>query len=146
MKQLFLSFSLMAAALLMQACESQADGDGTALRWADAYFHGDYPDAADYVTEESLPLLRLLASNMTEADIKQLQELNTRVELQDYTPLGDTLATATVRVTDYMQPDSIGRAGSVHAEGTFLLSLVRRNGRWKVRMASLPRSGRQNPD
>ena len=106
---------MVSMAAMLGACqltESHSHAEKTALRWADAYFHGDYQDAADYVTSESMPLLQLLASNMTQADVEALEQLNTVVELTGYEALNDTLGVATVSVSNYLQPDSIGRRGS----------------------------------
>jgi len=136
---------LLVTATLIAACEagnSHSAAERTALRWADAYFHVDYADAANYVTTESRRWLQLVASNMTEGDLKAMQSAKATVAMRSYEAVNDTLGVATIEAADYLQPDSIGRPGSIQAGGVFYITVVRRDGNWQVIMDGLPRAAR----
>lgn len=146
MKQLF----VIGAIVLLAACQGENITEGAAGKaahnWAEAYFNWDFPEAANYVTTESERWLRYAASNVTEADLEQLRQLDTAITIEAVDMGNDTSATATIRVTDFLRQDSIGRAGSRTAEGLFHILLVKRDNKWKVRMEGLPQSERQSHD
>ena len=53
-------------------------------------------------------------------------------------------AEAVLRVTNVMLADTLGRPGRIVDEAVFTVKLVRRSGRWLVRMEGLPQSGKRN--
>ncbi len=144
---------LLLASLLTLGCQPSDNNydqvEDTAGQWADAYFNCRLSEAQKYVTADSERWLRFVASNMTEGDVELLnaRETGAEVEVTDVYVGSDTLATAMVRVAGWLSWDSIGRPGKMHNEdGSFLIDLVKRDGRWMVRMAGLPQSERQSRD
>ena len=121
------------------------NAEATALAFANAYFNYNFDEAAKFCTQDSRRWLAFAASNVYGADIEVLRNMDAGatadVAGMDF-PDGDSTAVATVEVANFMQRDTIGRAGRVVDEGVFTLSLVRRDGGWKVRMADLPRNER----
>ncbi len=121
------------------------EAEAAALAFANAYFNYDFDEAAKFCTQDSRQWLAFAASNVYGADIEVLRNMEegasanvTDVDILD----GDSMAVATVEVTNFMQRDTIGKAGRVVDEAVFRLNLVRSDGSWKVRMANLPRSGK----
>ena len=121
------------------------DAEATALAFANAYFNYNFDEAAKFCTQDSRRWLSFAASNVYGADLEVLRNMDTGATVDvaemDF-PDGDSTAVVTVEVSGFMQRDTIGKAGRVVEEGVFTLSLVRRDGQWKVRMAGLPRNGR----
>ena len=131
-------------------CQLGADGDGAAREvardWADAGFNCDYQDALDYVTPESEKYLRFAASNTTEHDLELLRERPAEIAvLDDFTEANDTLRVVTLQVRNLLSADITAKEPQLIESGTFLVTVVRRDGKWRVRMEGLPRSGRQSP-
>lgn len=139
---------------LMSSCDRQEKSreeqvcdcaEGFAL----AYFNHDYRQAEHFVTPESSRWLRFAASNISEADVEQLNAhgLAATVETTDYRQADDTTAVVTVAVAGYLHFDTIGGRGTVADDGSeYCLTLVNRAGYWLVRMAGLPRSERHSRD
>lgn len=117
--------------------------EAAASSFAQAYFNYNFDEAAKYCTQDSRRWLSFAASNIYEADIEVLRNMDTgataEVTDMDFSD-DDSTAVATVEVANFMQRDTIGKAGRVIDAAVFALTLVRRDGVWKVRMASLPRS------
>ena len=139
------------AAMVMAGCSvGNADDESareTAVTWADAYFNCDYAEASQYVTEESVKWLRLAASNTTENDLALLREENAVVEgAEFFTSATDTLRVVQLRVSHYLAATPLGEDASLGADGRFNVTVVLRNGAWRVRMEGLPRSERQSRD
>lgn len=131
-------------------CQLGADGDGAAREvardWADAYFNCDYKDALNYVTPESEKYLRFAASNTTEHDLELLRERPAEIAvLDDFTEANDTLRVVTLQVRNVLSADIMAKEPQLIESGTFLVTVVRRDGKWRVRMEGLPRSGTQSP-
>lgn len=120
------------------------NAEATALAFANAYFNYNFDEAAKFCTQDSRRWLAFAASNVYKADIEVLRNMDAgaTVNVADMDFLnGDSTAVATVEVSNYMQRDTIGKAGRVVNEAVFTLNLVRKDGSWKIRMASLPRNG-----
>ena len=146
MRQLFFLLS----AMMMASCNLGFEGDSAALDvatdWADAYFNCDYHEAATYATAESDKWIRFAASNTTEQDLQTIQGQAT-VSADDYfTVASDTLRVVTLHVRNFLKPVAIGAPAQLQEEGTFLVTVVKRDGTWKVRMEGLPQSERQSRD
>ena len=121
------------------------EAEAAALAFANAYFNYDFDEAAKFCTQDSRQWLAFAASNVYGADIEVLRNMEagasanvTDVDILD----GDSTAVATVEVANFMQRDTIGKSGRVVDEAVFTLNLVRNDSGWRVRMASLPRSGK----
>ena len=149
MKNLFL---LNVCLLILTSCEGllkteEEKAGAEATAFATAYFNFKYQTAKEYVTEESEKWIVFAASNVTQADLDVINaEEPAEVELLQSYLETDTTAVSVLNVTNYLSLDSV--EGSVrHVEqGEFLIPLVKRDGRWKVRMANLLQSETPNHD
>lgn len=137
-------FLLLATGFGCGSGNSDRDKAETAASsFAQAYFNYNFDEAAKFCTQDSRRWLSFAASNIYEADVEVLRNMETgataEVTDMDFSD-EDSTAVATVEVANFMQRDTIGKAGRVIDAAVFALTLVRRDGVWKVRMASLPRS------
>jgi predicted lipid-binding transport protein (Tim44 family) len=116
--------------------------------FAEAYFNYDFMAARELVTPESEKWLRFAASNMTQEDIDMLNasSVAATTEVSDITTVDDSTAIATIKVKDFLQKDSIGRAGKMVDEAQFELTVIKRDKQYFVRMEGLPRSEKQSRD
>ena len=132
----------------MASCNIGQEGDDVALNvatdWADAYFNCDFHEAASYATAESERWLRFAASNTTEQDLQTVKGGATADADDYFTVANDTLRVVTLHVRDFLKPVAVGEPAQLQEEGTFLVTVVKRDGKWKVRMEGLPRSERQS--
>ena len=146
MRQLF----FLLTALTMASCNAGFEGDDAALdvasKWADAYFNYDFHEAATYSTPESDKWLLFAASNTTEQDLQVLQGNATATADDYFTVANDTLRVVTLHVRNFLKPAVVGATPQLQEEGTFLVTVVKRDGKWKVRMEDLPRSEKQSRD
>jgi hypothetical protein len=147
MKQLLLFMTV----ILLAGCDVGMDGDQQARKsagdWADAYFNCDFKDASGYVTPESQKWLQYAASNITAEELKLLQKAGgAQVTVDDgFDEANDTMRLVTLNVTNSLKPSAQGKAELVK-NGTFKVVVVKREAGWQVRMAGLPRSGKQSRD
>ena len=147
MKQLL----LVMTALMFAGCDGGIDGDQQAREaagdWADAYFNCDFKDASGYVTTESQKWLQYAASNTTAEELKLLQKAGgAQVTVDDgFDEANDTMRLVTLNVTNSLKSSAQGKAELVK-NGTFKVVVVKREAGWQVRMAGLPRSGKQSRD
>lgn len=134
----------------MASCNIGQEGDDVALNvatdWADAYFNCDFHEAASYATAESERWLRFAASNTTEQDLQTVKGGATADADDYFTAANDTLRVVTLHVRDFLKPVAVGEPAQLQEEGTFLVTVVKRDGKWKVRMEGLPRSEKQSRD
>ena len=137
-------------AIMMASCNAGFESDDAALdaasKWADAYFSCDFHEAATYATPESDKWLRCAASNTTEQDLQVLQGNATATADDYFTVANDTLRVVTLHVRNFLKPAVVGATPQLQEEGTFLVTVVKRDGKWKVRMEDLPRSEKQSRD
>ena len=158
MKKSILGMGIAVAALAtslygLTGCQSHK-GDDNQLEadvdsFATYYFNWHFPKTLKYCTRSSEPWLRYAASNVHKADVERLRakEEDATVEINDIT-FGDdgVSATASITVRNFLQMDSIGEEAHLVEEADFQLPMCMENGVWKVRMASLPQSGKRNHD
>ena len=134
----------------MASCNGGFEGDGAALdvaaNWADAYFNCDFHEAATFATPESDKWLRFAASNTTEQDLQTLEGKATATADDYFTVANDTLRIVTLYVKNFLKPVAVGSPAQIQEEGTFLITVVKRDGKWKVRMEDLPQSEKQSRD
>ena len=141
---------LFVAAILMAGCDIGMDGDQQAKNvagdWADAYFNCDYKDASKYVTPESQKWLQYAASNTTAEELKLLKEAGgAQVSVSDaFDEANDTMRLVTLNVTNVLTTQQ--QTSVLTKDVTFKVMVVKHDGDWKVRMAGLPQSGKQNRD
>ena len=147
MKHLNMILCLLATVLMTGCAEVESEAERAAQQWGEAYFNYNFKQALDYVTPESERWLRFAASNVTQADLDALHEHGmATVEIDGYYPSSDTTGTAYLNVSNWLCTDSIGRAGSRLQEAAFQVQMVKRDGRWMVRMEGLPRNEKQSRD
>lgn len=113
------------------------------------YYNWHFEKALRFCTPESEKWLRFAASNVHQADVDSLRAKNedAQIELGDIEwQDNDSLATIEIKVSDFLQMDTIGKVARLTEKANFCLSMVRRNGRWMVRMGSPLRSETQSRD
>ena len=143
---------LFIAAFIMAGCDVGMNSDQqareAASNWADAYFNCDFKDAGNYVTPESQKWLQYAASNMTAEELKTLQEAGgAKVSISDlFDEANDTMRQVMLTVTNCLQPNKQGQGTELSKDGTFKVTVVKRDEGWQVRMAGLPQSEKQSHD
>ena len=145
--------AILASVYTLTGCQSH-QGDEDQLEndidsFATYYFNWQFPKTQKYCTQSSEPWLRYAASNVHQADVDLLRAKaeDATVEINDI-DFGDdeVSAIADITVRNFLQMDSIGEEAHLVEEADFLLPMCMENGVWKVKMASLPQSGKKNHD
>lgn len=149
-----IAVAALAASLYgLTGCQSHK-GDDDQLEadvdsFATFYFNWHFPKTLKYCTRSSEPWLRYAASNVHKADVERLRakEEDATVEINDITFDDDGVtATASITVRNFLQMDSIGQEAHLVDEAKFQLPMSMENNVWKIRMVSLPRSGKRSRD
>ena len=145
-KYLILSLTLaLTACNMMQNDDDQATA--IAIEWGEAFFNCDYHAAEALSTPDSRRWLQFAASNTTQQDLDLLKQHAAEVEATDFFPeANDTLRVVELAVRNSVKPTIAGEQPSQIEKAMFRTTVVKRNGQWLVRMASLPRSERQSRD
>ena len=148
MKRYF--YLLLTIPFLFSGCDTNGSGriGSTAERWAVAYFNCNFKAAQELTVAEDCKWLQYAASNMTEGDVELLnaQEEAAEVSVTDIYEGNDSMASARIRVSHWLSMDSVGQPSSMMEDGVFSIDMVKRDGRWLVRMAGLPQSEKQSRD
>lgn len=145
-KYLILSLTLaLTACNMMQNDDDQATA--IAIEWGEAFFNCDYHAAEALSTPDSRRWLQFAASNTTQQDLDLLKQHAAEVEATDFFPeANDTLRVVELMVCNSVKPTIAGEQPSQIEKAMFRTTVVKRNGSWLVRMASLPRSEKQSRD
>jgi hypothetical protein len=145
-KYLILSLTLaLTACNMMQNDDDQATA--IAIEWGEAFFNCDYHAAEALSTPDSRRWLQFAASNTTQQDLDLLKQHAAEVEATDFFPeANDTLRVVELVVRNSVKPTIAGEEPSQIEKAMFRTTVVKRNGSWLVRMASLPRSEKQSRD
>lgn len=145
-KYLILSLTLaLTACNMMQNDDDQATA--IAIVWGEAFFNCDYHAAEALSTPDSRRWLQFAASNTTQQDLDLLKQHAAEVEATDFFPeANDTLRVVELVVRNSVKPTIAGEEPSQIEKAMFRTTVVKRNGSWLVRMASLPRSEKQSRD
>ncbi|MBO6192105.1 MAG: hypothetical protein IJ804_02280 [Prevotella sp.] len=145
-KYLILSLTLaLTACNMMQNDDDQATA--IAIEWGEAFFNCDYHAAEALSTPDSRRWLQFAASNTTQQDLDLLKQHAAEVEATDFFPeANDTLRVVELAVRNSVKPTIAGEQPSQIEKAMFRTTVVKRNGSWLVRMASLPRSEKQSRD
>lgn len=143
-KEMKHALSALTLAALAAGCGTPDEGQlasEAADKFATAYFNYDFTTAMSLATPEGSRWLRFAASNIYEPDLEALRakEADAEVSPSELETLGDTTATALVRVEGYMQRDTIGQRGRVVGEQAYRFHLVKRQGQWLVNLTEMPR-------
>ena len=145
--------AILTSVYTLTGCQSH-QGDENQLEndidsFATYYFNWQFPKTLKYCTQSSEPWLRYAASNVHQADVDLLRSKaeDATIEINDI-DFSDDGANATVSITVYnfLQMDTIGQEAHLVEEADFLLPMCMEEGVWKVKMASLPQSGKKNHD
>ena len=142
---------VLALSLLLAACDMIQNDDNeatsTAVQWGEAFFNCDYHAAEALCTPESRRWLQFAASNTTQRDLDLLKQHAAQVEATDFFPeANDTLRVVELVVCNSVKPTVAGEEPSQIDKAVFHTTVVKRNGSWLVRMASLPQSEKQSHD
>ena len=142
---------VLALSLLLAACDMIQNDDNeatsTAVQWGEAFFNCDYHAAEALSTPDSRRWLQFAASNTTQQDLDLLKQHAAEVEATDFFPeANDTLRVVELAVRNSVKPTIAGEQPSQIEKAMFRTTVVKRNGSWLVRMASLPRSEKQSRD
>ena len=141
---------IWALALSLTACSMLRDDDqatAVAVEWGEAFFNCDYHAAEALCTPESRRWLQFAASNTTQHDLDMLRQQAAQVEATEFFPeASDTLRVVELVVRNSVSPTIHGGEPAQVEEALFHVTVVKRNGSWQVRMASLPRSEKQSRD
>ena len=130
---------------MMQNDDDQATA--IAIEWGEAFFNCDYHAAEALSTPDSRRWLQFAASNTTQQDLDLLKQHAAEVEATDFFPeANDTLRVVELVVRNSVKPTIAGEQPSQIEKAMFRTTVVKRNGSWLVRMASLPRSEKQSRD
>ena len=145
-KYLILSLTLaLTSCNMMQNDDDQATA--IAIEWGEAFFNCDYHAAEALSTPDSRRWLQFAASNTTQQDLDLLKQHAAEVEATDFFPeANDTLRVVELMVRNSVKPTIAGEEPSQIEKAMFRTTVVKRNGSWLVRMASLPRSEKQSRD
>lgn len=142
---------IWALALSLTACSMLRKDDdqatAVAVEWGEAFFNCDYHAAEALCTPESRRWLQFAASNTTQHDLDMLRQQAAQVEATEFFPeASDTLRVVELVVRNSVSPTIHGGESAQVEEALFHVTVVKRNGNWQVRMASLPRSEKQSRD
>jgi hypothetical protein len=142
---------IWALALSLTACSMLHKDDdqatAVAVEWGEAFFNCDYHAAEALCTPESRRWLQFAASNTTQHDLDMLRQQAAQVEATEFFPeASDTLRVVELVVRNSVSPTIHGGESAQVEEALFHVTVVKRNGSWLVRMASLPRSEKQSRD
>lgn len=137
--------SLVTVITLFVSCSScfhhEEDGACEAVdSFSTAYFNWQFGKAIHYVDDGSARWLRYAAAQVTQEDVDSLRAMpeGASVEVEDVV-YGDSLAMATVEVSNFLAFDSIGKAPHVVGKAAYKLPVRRADGHWKVVLEGLPR-------
>ena len=142
---------IWALALSLTACSMLRKDDdqatAVAVEWGEAFFNCDYHAAEALCTPESRRWLQFAASNTTQHDLDMLRQQAAQVEATEFFPeASDTLRVVELVVRNSVSPTIHGGESAQVEEALFHVTVVKRNGSWQIRMASLPRSEKQSRD
>lgn len=110
-----------------------------------SYFNWRFPDALRFCTSSSRKWLSFAASGVTEDDVEALRNkeegASCHFEQLDY-GTNDSTAWVTMRVSNFLSMDSIGKTPRVVEEAYYKIPMVYVQGRWLVNLTELPRHER----
>ena len=139
----------MALTICCTACGhsdlGKSQAEVAAKEFAEAYFNYDFGKAAQYATDNSRKWIEFKASNIGEDDIAILreQENGATVEITDADQYNENNATVSLRISNFLETDTLGGKGHVVDEASINLHLqLTTEGKWKVRMEGPLRSGK----
>lgn len=126
--------------------EDEEKMSATADSFATHYFNYRFVEAVPYCLPESRKWLNFAATNMTEADIEVLKGMENGATCEPNDVDWESDSTAKIQYTVYngMITDTLGKAGYIADKANYTLSLVKRQGKWWVKMEGLLRNEKQS--
>lgn len=145
MKRCLGLFSLLVA--FTYSCEHLPTSHGSQAEnvvdsFCQTYFSYQFERAMAFVTDESHKWLIYAASNVHQEDVDLMrsQESTASVDVDEViAPENDTIGYALVSVDNHLVMDSIGEVGHMRDNAQYRLGMVKRGGKWKIKMDGLPR-------
>lgn len=116
--------------------------------FASCYFNFNFMKAKLFCTPESEKWLKFSASNITQEDIEILNNMPTGAscETGEIRHINDTSAMADCNVSDFLRIDTLGKPGEVIRHGMYKIPVVKRRGKWMVKMEGPLQSEKQSRD
>lgn len=114
--------------------------------FASCYFNFNFMKAKLFCTPESEKWLKFSASNITQEDIEILNNLpkGASCEPGEIRHINDTSAIADCNVSDFLRIDTLGKPGEVTRHGMYKIPVIKRNGKWMVKMEGPLQSEKQS--
>ncbi len=112
------------------------------------YFNLDFVGAVPFCTIESKKWLSFISSNISQADVDiiRTQQVGATHEIGEIEHICDTFVVANCSVFNFLRVDTLGISGCITEQAVFRIPVVKRNGKWLVKMEGLLQSERQNHD
>lgn len=140
MKNLYSKW-LIPLSVIISACNGSMEKEHeqaktSAQSFAAAFFNLNFDSAASFCVPESYPWIRFKASNITEKDLEVYNsaQQTAEAELKDLTFKNDSTAIAVCKLSHVLLTDSLERKGIMTQEKAYIIPLVKRNGKWFVKM------------
>lgn len=146
---LFYAFTVLVSSCSRAAEEKEKDEiKSTAGSFAENYFNFKLSDSRKFCTEESAVWLSFLASNIRQEDVDILraQEEGATCKALSINIVNDTTATADYRICNFMRINTLGKAGKMTEQADYTITLVKRHGKWSVKMEGPLQSERRSRD
>lgn len=129
----------------LQGCQPH-EGSESQLKedvdsFATYYYNWHFEKAMKYCTPSSEVWLKYASSNVHPADVDLLRakQEDATIELGDIDFHDDEVsATVSIKVSNFLVMDSIGKAAKLQNEATFQLPMVIHEGKWKVDLKAMP--------
>lgn len=132
----FILLGTMATACSPNTEKEYEEAQTTAEGFSAAFFNMDFDRASSFCVPESYPWIRFKASNITERDLEvyNREQRTAESEMDDLSFLNDTTATAICSLSHVLLTDSLERQATMAQEKSYIIPLVKRNGKWLVKM------------
>lgn len=139
-------FSVVLCILLLGMPLSSCTAKGEQLEtsvdsFAQHYFRWQFQKAVRNCDSESYRWVSYVASQVTQADVDSLRELNGDINcsLGGTHLLNDSMAIVEVEVSHFLRMDSLGRTTLVEQKMTYGIPATLKNGFWRVSLREVPK-------
>lgn len=149
-----ISFLTIICLLIFGSCtkhyqsEDEEDIMSVTDLFASSYFKLKLKEAIPLCTPESEKWIRFMASNIFQEDIDVINgnTESTTHETDGVNYVNDTLATVKCDVYNVFKIDTIGQPGRISEHEVYNINVVKRDGKWLVKMEGPLQSEKQNRD
>lgn len=117
-------------------------------QFASNYFNFKLKEAIPLCTPESEKWIRFMASNIFQEDIDVINNntKSTTHETDEVNYVNDTLATVKCDAYNVFKIDTIGHPGRISEHEVYNINVVKRDGKWLIKMEGPLQSEKQNRD